>query len=330
MGDYKPVDPRKSPRFSGIRTFMRLPHLRTTEGIDFAIVGVPFDTGASYRVGARFGPEAIRSASVLLRHHNRVLDVSIFEHCSGVDYGDLPVVPGYIEDSYERIEEGLFPIVDAGVIPVCLGGDHSVTLGELRAVARKHGPVALVQFDSHTDTGKKRFGRKYGHGTPFRRAVEEKLLLPDHSIQVGMRGSIYQKDSYDEARSLGFDVVPATEIYETGLGSAIERIRKRVGDAKAFVTFDIDFVDPAYAPGTGTPEVGGFTSREALRLIRGLRGLNLIGFDLVEVLPQYDPAGITAILAANIVYEFISLIALNKKRAIEGGRGRDDLKGAWV
>jgi len=317
MVKYKPVDPRKSPRFSGIRTFMRLPHVKTTEGIDFVIVGVPFDTGASYRVGARFGPEAIRSASVLLRHHNQVLDVSMFEYCSGVDYGDLPVIPGYIEDSYKKIEEALFPIVDKGVIPILLGGDHSVTLAELRAVAKKHGAVALIQFDSHTDTGKKRFGRKYGHGTPFRRAVERKLLLVDHSIQVGMRGSVYSKDSINEAKSLGFEVITSTESYEIGIDNLIQRIRERVGDAKVFVTFDIDFVDPAYAPGTGTPEVGGFTSREALQLIRGLKGLNFIGFDVVEVLPQYDPAGITAILAANIVYEFISLIAFNKKCAIK-------------
>lgn len=314
MTNYRPVDPRKSPRFSGIKTFMRLPHLKTTEGIDFAIVGVPFDTGASFRVGARFGPEAIRSASVLLRHHNQVLDVSIFDYCSGVDYGDLPVNPGYIEDSYKMIEEELFPVVDEGVTPILLGGDHSITLPELRAVTKKHGPVALVQFDSHTDTGDKRFGRKFTHGTPFRRAQEEKIILVDHSIQVGMRGSIYQKDSLDVARSLGYEVVTSTEAYTIGVGNLIRRIRERAGDSKVFVTFDIDFVDPAYAPGTGTPEVGGFTSREALQIVRGLDELNLVGYDVVEVLPQYDPAKITALLAANIVYEFISLIALKKKR----------------
>lgn len=288
------------------------------KGIDFAIIGVPFDTGASYRVGARFGPEAIRSVSVLLRHHNQVLDVSIFEYCSGVDYGDLPVNPGYIEDSYEKITEALFPVVDSGVIPILLGGDHSITLAELRAVAKKHGPIALLQFDSHTDTGDKRFGRKYGHGTPFRRAIEEELLLVNHSIQVGMRGSIYQKDSITAAESLGFEVVTSTRAYEMGIDKLVHRIRERVGDSNVFVTFDIDFVDPAYAPGTGTPEVGGFTSREALQLIRGLRGLNLVGFDVVEVLPQYDRGQITAILAANVAYEFMSLIALRKKHAIEG------------
>ena len=318
MEGYRPVDPRESPRFSGIKTFMRLPHVKTTEGVDIAIVGVPFDTGASYRVGARFGPEAIRNVSALLRHHNEVLNVSIFEHCSVVDWGDLPVNPGYVEDSYQMIEDGLLPILEGGVIPILLGGDHSVTLPELRAMNKVHGQVALIQFDSHTDTGDKRFGRKYTHGTPFRRAVEEELLLVDHSIQVGMRGSIYSRDSLDDARKLGFEVVTSVEAQEQGIGEMIQRIVNRVGDERVFVSFDIDFVDPAFAPGTGTPEVGGFTSREALQVVRGLKGLNLIGFDLVEVLPQYDPSQVTALLGANIVYEFVSLIALRKKRASEG------------
>jgi agmatinase len=318
MKKYRPVDPRESPRFAGIKTFMRLPHVTTTEGVDIAIVGVPFDTGASYRVGARFGPEAIRSVSALLRHHNEVLDVSIFDHCSVVDYGDLPVNPGYIEDSYKMIEKGLLPILEGRVTPIMLGGDHSVTLPELRALAKRHGPVALIHFDSHSDTGDKRFGRRFTHGTPFRRAIEEELILVDHSIQVGMRGSIYSRDSLNDARKLGFDLVTTVEAQEQGIGDLIKRIRDRAGAAKAFVSFDIDFVDPAYAPGTGTPEVGGFTSSEALRVVRGLKGLDLVGFDLVEVLPQHDPSQITALLAANIVYEFISLIALRKKLESEG------------
>ena len=313
MADYRPVDPRESPRFAGIKTFMRLPHLKTTEGVDIAIIGVPFDTGASYRVGARFGPEAIRSVSALLRHHNEVLNVSIFDHCAVVDYGDLPVNPGYIEDSYKMIEDGILPILEADVFPIMLGGDHSVTLPELRAVVKKHGPVALIQFDSHTDTGNQRFGRKYTHGTPFRRAIEEGLLLVDNSIQVGMRGSVYEQTSLDDARKLGFDLVTTVEIQETGIDALIKRIHDRVGDAQVFVSFDIDFVDPAYAPGTGTPEVGGFTSSEALRVVRGLKGLNFVGFDLVEVLPQYNPSLVTALLASNLVYEFMSLLALRKK-----------------
>ena len=318
MKNYRPVDPRESPRFAGIKTFMRLPHVTTTEGVDVAIVGVPFDTGASYRVGARFGPEAIRSVSALLRHHNEVLDVSLFDYCSVVDYGDLPVNPGYIEDSYKMIEEGLLPLLDGGVTPIMLGGDHSVTLPELRAFAKRNGPVALIHFDSHSDTEDKYFGRRYHHGSPFRRAIEEELILVDHSIQVGMRGSIYSRDSLDDARKMGFDLVTTVEAQEQGIGDLIQRIRDRAGTAKAFVSFDIDFVDPAYAPGTGTPEVGGFTSSEALRIVRGLKGLELVGFDLVEVLPQHDPSQITALLAANIVYEFISLVALRKKQESEG------------
>ncbi len=318
MDGYRPVDPRESPRFAGIKTFMRLPHVKTTEGVDVAVVGVPFDTGASYRVGARFGPEAIRNVSALLRHHNEVLDVSIFDHCSVVDYGDLPVNPGYIEDSYRMIEEGLLPVLEGGVTPIMLGGDHSVTLPELRAVAKRHGPVALIHLDSHSDTGDKRFGRRYTHGTPFRRAIEEELILVDQSIQAGMRGSIYSRDSLDDARKLGFDLVTTVEAQKQGIDELIRRIRERAGGARAFVSFDIDFVDPAYAPGTGTPEVGGFTSSEALRVVRGLRDLNLVGFDLVEVLPQHDPSQITALLAANIVYEFISLIALRRKLESEG------------
>ena len=296
---------------------MRLPNLKTTEYVDIAIIGVPFDTGASYRVGARFGPEAIRSVSALLRHHNEVLNVSIFDHCSVVDYGDLPVNPGYIEDSYKMIEEGVHKILEDDVFPILLGGDHSVTLPELRAVVKKHGPVALIQFDSHTDTGDQRFGRKYTHGTPFRRAIEEGLLLVEHSVQLGMRGSVYDQNSLNDARTLGFDLITTMEIQKQGINALLKRVKDRVGNAKVFVSFDIDFVDPAYAPGTGTPEVGGLTSSEALRIVRGLKDLNFVGFDLVEVLPQYDPSHVTALLASNIVYEFMSLIALKKKLETE-------------
>ncbi|NJE26810.1 agmatinase [Thermococcus sp. MV5] len=315
MGKYKPRDPLKIPRFADIRTFWRLPYMKEIPtNIDFAVVGIPFDTGASYRVGARYGPEAIRSQSLILRSHNPALDISPFDYCSGVDYGDIPVVPGYIEDSYKKIEEGLLPIIDKGVIPIALGGDHSITLAELRAMTKRHGPVALVQFDSHTDTDPDYYGHKYNHGTPFIRAVEEGLLLVEHSIQVGIRGSTYSKDEIEKARKLGFEVVTAEEMYKLGIDEVAKRIQERVGDAKVFVTFDIDFVDPAYAPGTGTPEVGGPSSRETLELVRkGLKGLNFVGFDLVEVYPQYDPSFITALLAAHIIFEFISLIALNKR-----------------
>ncbi|MCP4725099.1 MAG: agmatinase [bacterium] len=313
MPNYKPVDPRKSPRFSGIKTFMRLPHLRTTEDVDFAVVGIPFDEGASFRTGQRSAPEAVRSISALLRPCNAVLDVDIFEYCSGIDYGDLSIVPGYIEDCYKKIEEELQPVFDAGVTPFIIGGDHAITLPELRAAARKYGPLSLILFDSHTDTQNEYFGRPYNHGTPFRRAVEEGLLKVENSIMAGMRGSIFSKDALDEARQLGFDVVPAEEIHETGIDDLIGRIRKRVEGNDAFVSFDIDFVDPAYAPGTGTPEVGGFTSHESIRLVRGLKGINLVSADVVEVLPEFDHGGITSLLASNIIFELISLKAMQKR-----------------
>ena len=313
MKKHEPIDPRRFPRFAGIKTFMRLQHIKTTEGIDFAIIGVPWDGGAGFRTGQRSAPDAIRMVSALLRPYNFELDVKLYEHCSGIDYGDLPVVPGYIEDTYKKIEEGLYPLIDAGVIPILLGGDHSITLPELRAVAKKHGPVAIVHFDSHPDTNDEYFGRPFSNGTPFQRAVEENILLPKHSIQVGMRGSVYSKDYYDHPRSLGFDLITMDEVREIGISKVIDRIRDRVGNTKVFVTLDIDVVDPAFAPGTGTPEVGGFTSGETMILIRGLKGVKLVGCDIVEVLPAYDPSEITALLAANIAYQFISIIALRKR-----------------
>jgi agmatinase len=318
MKKYKPIDSLKSPRFCGIRTFMRLPHVSTAEEADFAVVGIPFDTGVTFRAGARFAPEAIRSNSVILKPYNIALGIDIFNYCSGYDYGDLPIVPGFIEDSYEMIEKGLLQLLDQGIIPVSLGGDHSITLAELRAVAKKHGPVALIQFDSHTDTMDSYFGRRYNHGTPFRRAVEEGLIDPGHSIQVGIRGSVYSKDDLNSSKELGLEMVTAVEIQQIGIPAIIQKIHERVKTAKVFVTFDIDFVDAAYAPGTGTPEVGGFTSVEALQAVRGLKGLNLIGFDLVEVLPAHDPNHITAFLASSVAYEFISLIALRKQMKARG------------
>ena len=313
MTRYEPADSFETPRFSGVRTFMRLPNVQDLENADAAIVGAPFDTGGTFRIGARFGPESIRSVSHLLRRFNPGLDVVIFDHISVVDYGDVPVVPGYIEESYGRIAEGLEPIHRAGVVPMVLGGDHSIALPELRAAAAVHGPLALVQYDSHPDTWDAYFGQKHTHGTPFRRAVEEGLLDPSRSVQVGMRGSLYDAGDWNDARDMGFDLVPTDEVRELGIPAVIERVRERVGDARAYVSFDVDFVDPAFAPGTGTPEIGGFTSREAQEFVRGLAGLDIVGCDVVEVLPPYDPAQITALLAANVAHEFLSLFALRRK-----------------
>ena len=316
MTEYKPSAPQQQPKFAGIKTYLRLPHHQTVEGIDFAVVGIPWDGATSYRTGQRLGPDAIRKVSVTLRPYNFAQGVGIFEHCCGVDYGDVSVVPGYIEDTYDKIEAELRPLVEAGVIPVVMGGDHSISLPELRAIAKTHGPVALIHFDSHTDTNDQYFGRPYYHGSMFRRAVEENIVLRANSIQIGMRGSVYSKNAYDESTSLGFKVVTMSALREMGLQRLIKIIKGRVGQNKVFVTFDIDVVDPAFAPGTGTPEVGGFTSSEAVDLIRGLKGLDFAGFDVVEVLPDYDVAEITALLAANIIYEFLSLIALNKKMSV--------------
>src|SRR5215208_6045657 len=233
---YEPADSFETPRFSGVRTFMRLPSTQDLLNADAAIVGAPFDTGATFRAGARFGPEGIRSASALLRRYNPSLDVPIFDYLSVIDYGDVPVVPGYIEESYRRIEEGLKPIHDADVTPIVLGGDHSIALPELRAAAAVHGPLALVQFDSHPDTWDAYFGQRHTHGTPFRRAVEEGLLEPSCSIQVGMRGSIYDKNDWDDARKMGFDLVPTDEVRKLGIPRVIDRIRERATGAKTYVS----------------------------------------------------------------------------------------------
>lgn len=311
---YQPKNSAKSPRFCGVRTFMRLEQIKTTDDIDFVVVGIPFDTAASYRTGQRTGPQHIRNFSVLLRPYNPDMDINIFDYCSGVDYGDVDVIPGNIHRTYDNIVDELTPILEKGIIPVIMGGDHSITLGNLRAFHKQFGPIALIHFDSHGDTWDNYYGEKYMHGTPFRRAVEEGLIEVGHSIQVGMRGPLYSMNDIEDARDLGFEVIPMREVRQIGFNEVIRRIHKRVGSLPVFVTYDIDFVDPAYAPGTGTPEVGGPTSFEALEYVRGLDGLNIVGFDLVEVLPAYDSNEITAVLASSIMYEMITLAALKKKR----------------
>jgi agmatinase len=304
----------ESPRFTGIRTFARLPHVRTTEDVDVAIVGLPFDTGATFKVGARFGPEAIRSASVLLRPYNPELDVQVFDTLSIVDYGDAPIIPGFIEDSYAAITATLRPLAEAGVITLGLGGDHSIALAELRALAAVHGPLALVQFDSHGDVWDSYYGKfKYTHGTPFRRAVEEGLLLPESSVQLGMRGPLYGPEDLQVARDMGFTVLSTTELLARTPEMIGELVRDRVGSAKAFLSFDVDFFDPAFAPGTGTPEVGGPTTFQGLQYLRACTGVQWVGGDVVEVLPALDHGQVTAHAAAQAAYEFLSLVALMKR-----------------
>lgn len=317
MKGYGPVDAMEYPRFSGIRTFMRLPYRRDLTDVDFAVIGAPFDTGATFRVGARFGPEAIRSASVLLRPFHPEFNLPLFEHLSGIDYGDFAVVPGYLPESHAKITSQMKPVLAADVVPIVLGGDHSITLPQLRAVAQKYGPVALIQFDSHGDLWHGYFGGKDTHGTPFRRAVEEGLLDLERSSQVGLRGPVYEAADVAQSRELGFQLFTAAEVREVGLQKVITAVKERAGAGPCFLTFDIDFVDPTYAPATGTPEVGGFTSWECQALLRGLQGVHFVAFDLVEVAPVYDnPGATTALLAANLVYEFLALLALS--RAGEG------------
>jgi agmatinase len=312
MPRYGPPNAFEMPRFSGPRTFMRLPHVRDLEDVDVAVVGIPTDGAVVYRSGARFGPEGIRSVSVTLRNYNRMLGVDVVEKLSLVDYGDVPTVPGSTVDSLERSAAALEEIAQAGVTTVCLGGDHTVLLAELRALTRAHGPLALVQFDSHHDLWDEYFGQRLFHGSVVRRAVEEGLLDPERSIQAGLRGSLNDAGDVDLPASFGIDALTFEELAALGPCRFSERVRDRVGSAPCFLSFDIDFVDPAFAPGTGTPEVGGPSSREALTFVRSLAGLDFRGFDCVEVSPPFDPAGVTALVAANVCFEMLSLVALRR------------------
>lgn len=314
MADVKqPASALSSPRFCNMGTFMRMPKLDSAEGLDFAIAGAPFDTASSFRSGSRFGPNAIRNISAMMKPNNVILQVNIMDSLKGGDLGDFNITPGYIHPTYDAIEEGVANILKYDAVPIVLGGDHSITLAELRAVAKKYGKVALVHFDSHSDLCDEVFGQRYNHGTPFRRALEEGLIDPAHSIQIGMRGSLYDPNEHKMAAELGMELIPAHKVREMGFEKLIEEIKNRVGDTPCFLTFDIDFIDPAYAPGTGTPEVGGFTSHEGLTLVRSIKDLNFVGFDIVEVLPAYDTGEITAYLAANIVFEYLSILAAKKK-----------------
>ena len=310
MRGYGPADPSATPRFAGISTFLRLPHTTNLEGVDVAAVGLPFDTGVSFRVGARFGPKAIRDGSLAYRpDFNPEQGVSVFERLSVIDYGDAPIVPGATVASLDKMSGSLGVLHEAGVIPIGFGGDHSVLLAELRAAAATRGPLAVIQFDAHCDTRDDYFGEKYTHGTVLRRACEEGLVDASRSTLMGMRGGLAGPNDHEEARALGFHVVRWTELASLGVGAvktAVERAR-----GKAFLTFDIDFIDPAYAPGTGTPVCGGPSSMQALELLRACRGLHIIGADVVEVVPDLDSSYLTAMLAATVAWEILSLIAVS-------------------
>jgi agmatinase len=302
------------PRYTGVRTFARCPLVAEPAGVDVGAIGVPFDTATSNRPGARFGPEAIRSCSIGARPYHPALDVDVFAALSVADLGDLDVTPGNAERTAGQIAEGLAPVLEAGTVPLVLGGDHSIVLGELRAHAARHGPLALVLLDAHADTWDSYYGERYFHGTPFRRAVEERLLRPERSVMAGMRGPLYSKSDLAEAREMGFELIGGDELRRIGPADYAKRVRDRVGEATAFFSFDIDVIDPAFAPATGTPEVAGLFPHEALALIRSLAGMEFCGYDVVEVAPPYDTrAQTTAVLAAAIAYEFLALAALARR-----------------
>ena len=302
------VDNTKMPRFAGPPTFAQLPRIDEVDTTDIAVVGIPFDAGVSYRPGARFGPAAIRAASKLLRPFNPAADLSPFAVQQVADAGDMVVNPFSLDEAVTGIEHAARELGERASRLLVLGGDHTVALPLLRAVASTE-PVAVVHFDAHLDTWDSYFGAAYTHGTPFRRASEEGLLDTSACVHVGTRGPLYGAGDLDDDRELGFAVVPATEIETLGTTGIAERIRARVGDRPIYVSIDIDVLDPAFAPGTGTPEAGGMTSRELLAVLRGLAGLRIVGADIVEVAPVYDHAEITSIAASHVAYEMVSAMA---------------------
>jgi len=305
-----PVDSSRVPRFAGAATFARLPRLDQVERADVAIVGVPFDAGVSYRPGARFGPQAIREASRLLRPYHPALDVEPFARAQVADAGDLAVNPFDIDEAIATIETAALALTADGTSIVALGGDHTIALPLLRAAVERTGrPVALLHFDAHLDTWDTYFGAAYTHGTPFRRAAEEGLLDADALSHVGTRGPLYSRKDLDDDASFGFGIITSADVYHRGVADVVARLRGRVGNRPLYVSIDIDVLDPAHAPGTGTPEAGGMTSRELLEILRGLRGLDLVGADVVEVAPAYDHAEITAVAASHVAYDLVTLLA---------------------
>ncbi|KQN42920.1 agmatinase [Serratia sp. Leaf50] len=307
-----PTDSLETPRFCGVPTFMRLPMASDLSQLDAAIIGLPSDSGAPFRTGARFGPNAVRAMSIMLRPINPYRnDINVFDTLRCADAGDAAVVPGYEEECLARIEQAVYALSSAGVVPCGIGGDHSITLAELRAVAKVHGPLALVQFDSHSDTWDKYFAdKRYSAGTPFRRAVEEQLVDPSCSIQVGLRGSLFRTSDITQSIDLGYEVFTTDQMFELGIKEMAQRIAERTAGRPTFITFDMDFVDPAFAPGVQTPEAGGPSAREALLLLRALKGINMVGCDVTEISPMYDgPGQITALLGATVMAELLALLA---------------------
>ncbi len=304
-----PVDGTVVPRFAGPATFARLPRIDEVSDVDVAVVGVPFDAGVSYRPGARFGPGHVRESSRLLRPYNPAVDVEPFARQQVVDAGDMVANPFDIEAAIGQVEAGARDLLERSRRLVTIGGDHTIALPLLRAMASRHGPVAVVHFDAHLDTWDTYFGAPYTHGTPFRRASEEGLLDRSGCVHVGTRGPLYSTQDLSADRDLGFSVVASVEMDDLGARGVLERVKARVGERPVYLSVDIDVLDPAFAPGTGTPEAGGLTSRELLAILRGFADLDLVGADVVEVAPAYDHAEVTGIAASHVVYEILSALA---------------------
>ena len=304
----QPLGGNDMPRFGGIATFMRLPGRIEPADLDVAVVGVPFDIGTSNRPGARFGPRGIRDESVLLRPYNMATRAAPFDSLRIDDTGDVATNPYNLADSIERITAHYRKLLTNDVVPVTMGGDHTIVLPILRAIAEKHGPVGLVHVDAHTDINDEMFGERIAHGTPFRRAVEEGLLDCDRVVQIGMRGTGYAADDFDWSREQGFRVVQVEACWHKSLVPLMEEVRQKVAGGPVYLSFDIDGLDPSFAWGTGTPEVGGLTMAQGLEIVRGCRGLDLVGCDMVEVAPAYDTTGTTSLTAANLLYEMLCVL----------------------
>lgn len=305
----QPQSGNAMPRFAGLATMMRLPAASSAQGLDAAFIGVPLDIGTSNRAGARFGPRQIRAESALLRPYNMATGAAPFDSLQVADLGDVPINTYSLDKSLAIISAFYDDVLAHGCRPLTLGGDHTIALPILRSVARRHGPVALVHVDAHADINDEMFGERFAHGTPFRRAVEEGLLACDKVWQIGLRGTGYAADDFDWPRAQGFTVVQAHEVWYRSLAPLMAQVRERIGPQHpVYISFDIDGIDPSFAGGTGTPEIGGLSVPQALEIVRGCRGLNVVGGDLVEVAPPYDPSGNTALLGANLLYEMLCVM----------------------
>ena len=309
MAYNQPLSGNTMPRCAGPGTMMRLPMADSAAGLDACFVGIPLDIGTSWRAGTRFGPKQIRAESSMLRPYNMATGAAPFDHMQVADIGDVAINTFDLKDSVRRIADFYHDLLQHAVVPLTLGGDHTLTYPILQAVARRYGPVALLHIDAHADINAQMFGEDIAHGTPFRRAYEEGLLRPEWVYQVGLRGTGYAKEDFAEARRWGFTVVQAEALWQRSLAPLAAKIKQTIGQHPLYISFDIDSLDPAYAPGTGTPEIGGLTTPQALQLLRGLRGMRIVGCDLVEVSPPYDVGGITALTGANLLFEMLCLLS---------------------